>query len=382
VYAVWELTLRCDLSCRHCGSRAGRARPHELSTAQALDLVRELAALGVREVTVIGGEAYLRDDWLVILASIRDAGMLCAMTTGGRGMSEERATSAAAAGLVAASVSLDGLEETHDRLRGVRGSFRAALAAADALERAGVQVSCNSQINRANMGELPALLDLLVERRFLSWQLALTVPMGRAADAPGVLLQPHDLASLFPVLAALAERAEAAGIRFTPANNVGYFGPYEALLRRAMPVDHTTACGAGCGTIGIEADGTIKGCPSLPTDGWAGGRVTDDPLESIWERAEPVRRLRDEAGATLWGFCATCYYAKVCRGGCTWTADAVLGRPGNNPYCHHRVLELAKRGLRERIRQVEEAPGLPFDRGRFELIVEPLPGPTGVDAGE
>ena len=68
IYAVWEVTLKCDLACRHCGSRAGRTRPDELSTEECLDLVRQMAALGVLEVTVIGGEAYLRDDWLEIVA--------------------------------------------------------------------------------------------------------------------------------------------------------------------------------------------------------------------------------------------------------------------------------------------------------------------------
>src|SRR6188474_861009 len=53
VYAVWETTLRCDLACRHCGSRAGRSRPDELTTEEALDLVRQMAELGVKEVTII-----------------------------------------------------------------------------------------------------------------------------------------------------------------------------------------------------------------------------------------------------------------------------------------------------------------------------------------
>src|SRR5215207_8579766 len=52
IYAVWEITLACDLACRHCGSRAGRARPDELTTAEALDLVDQLAVLGVKEVTL------------------------------------------------------------------------------------------------------------------------------------------------------------------------------------------------------------------------------------------------------------------------------------------------------------------------------------------
>jgi MoaA/NifB/PqqE/SkfB family radical SAM enzyme len=90
IYAVWEITLRCDLACRHCGSRAGRARPDELTTEEALDLVAQMAEMGVREITVIGGEAYLRDDWTRIVAAIVDAGMECGMTTGGRGIARER----------------------------------------------------------------------------------------------------------------------------------------------------------------------------------------------------------------------------------------------------------------------------------------------------
>src|SRR5262249_54839548 len=61
-YAVWEITLACNLRCVHCGSRAGKARPNELTTAEALDLVEQLADLGVAEVSLIGGEAFLRPD--------------------------------------------------------------------------------------------------------------------------------------------------------------------------------------------------------------------------------------------------------------------------------------------------------------------------------
>ena len=67
VHVVWEITLACDLKCQHCGSRAGRRRPDELTTAECLDLVAQLARLGTREVTLIGGEAYLRRDWVEIV---------------------------------------------------------------------------------------------------------------------------------------------------------------------------------------------------------------------------------------------------------------------------------------------------------------------------
>ena len=108
IHAIWETTLKCDLACRHCGSRAGRERPDELTTAESLDLVAQMAALGVLEVSLIGGEAYLRADWLEIVAAIRAAGMQCTMVTGGRGLTAERARAAAAAGLQSVSVSIDG----------------------------------------------------------------------------------------------------------------------------------------------------------------------------------------------------------------------------------------------------------------------------------
>ncbi len=86
-HVVWELTLACDLACGHCGSRAGAAREGELDTREALAVVDQLAEMGAREVSLIGGEAYLRDDWDVIARAIADHGMLCSMVTGGRGLS-------------------------------------------------------------------------------------------------------------------------------------------------------------------------------------------------------------------------------------------------------------------------------------------------------
>jgi radical SAM protein with 4Fe4S-binding SPASM domain len=373
IYAVWEVTLRCDLACGHCGSRAGRARPDELTTAEALDLVRQMADLGVKEVTLIGGEAYLRDDWLEIVRAIRASGMTATMTTGGRGLTAERARAAAAAGLQSASVSLDGAEATHDRLRGVAGSHRAARAALDHLRAAGVPVSVNTQLNRLSLPELGDVLDAAIAAGAHAWQLQLTVAMGRGADAPELLLQPFELLELFPVLAALKRRADEAGVRIWAGNNVGYFGPYEHLLRGQSPGGHRGSCGAGCSTLGVEADGAIKGCPSLHTTPWTGGNVRDASLEQIWERSAALRYNRDRTVDDLWGYCRTCYYADECRGGCNWTAFSLFGRAGNNPLCHHRALEQRKLGLRERLVQVTAAPGAPFDHGLFEIVLEADP---------
>lgn len=373
IYAVWEVTLQCDLACRHCGSRAGHARPDELSTAECLDLVRQMAELGVLEVTLIGGEAYLREDWLEIVAAIRAHGMACSMTTGGRGLTAERAASAKAAGLMGVSVSIDGSEQTHDRLRGVKGSYRSALLAMKHASAVGLPFSTNTQVNRLSVHELPDVLEQMIELGSHSWQLQMTVAMGRAVDEPEVLLQPYDLLTVFPLLDRLKSRCDEVGIKLWPGNNLGYFGPYEHRLRGSLPRGHGGSCGAGKSTLGIEADGSIKGCPSLPSEAWVGGNVRDSSLRDIWQRATPLRYTRDRGTADLWGYCGECYYADVCRAGCTWTGFVLFGKPGNNPYCHHRALERQSAGLRERVVRVAPAPNLPFDHGTFELILEPLP---------
>lgn len=372
VHAVWELTLACDLACGHCGSRAGRARPDELTRDEALDLTRQLAELGVREVTLIGGEAYLYPHWTDVARAVRAHGMSCAMVTGGHRFDRARAQAAYDAGVQSLSVSIDGDEQAHDALRGVPGSYRAALHALEAARAAGLSVALNTQINRLNLHCLMHVCDLLFAYECHGIQLILTVPAGRAADRPALLLQPYDLLALFPQLAAMQQRCAEGGIKFLPGNNLGYFGPFEQQLRGALRCPSQASCAAGRLVIGIEANGDIKGCPSLPTEGWVGGNVRDHSLQAIWERAAALRFTRDRDGSELWGYCAECYYADECKAGCTWTATSVFTKPGNNPYCHHRALEFASRGLRERLVLSEPAPGDAFDYGAWEILVESL----------
>ncbi|MDB4994724.1 MAG: heme biosynthesis protein [Myxococcaceae bacterium] len=373
-HVVWELTLKCDLACGHCGSRAGRTRTRELDTSECLDVVAQLADMGAREVSLIGGEAYLRDDWDTIAAAIVDRGMRCTMVTGGRGFTPERASRAAGAGVWSVSVSIDGLREAHDRQRNLAGSFDAAVAAITNLRAAGVLVSANSQINRLSAPDLDGMLDLFLAHRLHGWQVAMTVPMGRAADRPEWLLQPYELLELFPRLEALSVRGRTGGLVLYPGNNVGYFGPHERTLRGSLEEDglrHWEGCNAGVTTLGIEADGTIKGCPSLPTTAYAGGNVRDRSVRAIWETTHELGFARDDRADELWGFCKGCYYAPTCKAGCSWTAHVFFGRRGNNPYCHHRALEHEHAGLRERLVRVQAPPGAPFDHGRFDIVVEP-----------
>jgi radical SAM protein with 4Fe4S-binding SPASM domain len=372
VYVVWEITLACNLKCLHCGSRAGHRRAEELTTAESVDVVRQLAELGTREISIIGGEAFVRKDWLTLVRAIREHGIDCTMQTGAYKLSAAMLRAAADAGLQGIGISIDGLEPLHDRLRGVHGSYAEALRAMNDCRRLGLTTSVNTQITATVMPELPALMDVIIEAGAKYWQVQLTVAMGNAVDHDEILLQPYDLAVLMPLLAELHRRGGERDLVLLPGNNVGYFGPYDALWR-GPERGHYPGCPAGQNVIGLEADGTLKGCPSLATERYGAGSVRDTPIAELWASHPALQFNRERGTSELWGHCADCYYAEVCRGGCTWTADSLFGRRGNNPYCHYRVLKLAKRGLRERVVKVEAAPQSPFATGLFQLIEEPIP---------
>jgi radical SAM protein with 4Fe4S-binding SPASM domain len=327
-------------------------------------------------VVLIGGEAYLHPGFLDVIAALKAAGVRPVMTTGGRGVTRELAESMARAGLAAASVSVDGLERTHDAMRATRGSHAAAIAALAHLRAAGIAVAANTNVNRWNEAELEALYEDLRAAGIQSWQVQLTAPLGRAADRAAMILQPYDLLRVVPRIAALKQRAFADGILLMPGNNLGYFGPEEALLRSTRPGgrDHFQGCQAGRYVAGVESDGAVKGCPSLQRE-YIGGRVRERSLRAIWETAPELAFARghdDAPTGHLWGYCASCDFKSACKGGCTFTAHAFFGRPGNNPYCHFRARDFARRGLRERLVLVAPAPGEPFDCARFDVVVEQL----------
>jgi radical SAM protein with 4Fe4S-binding SPASM domain len=328
-------------------------------------------------VVLIGGEAYLHDGFIEITRALAKAGVRPTITSGGRGITPELAREMKDAGMERVSISIDGLAPTHDRMRALKGSFDLATSALANSRAAGMAITANTNINRLNMGDLEGLYEHLKGQGIIAWQVQITTPLGRAADRTDMLLQPFDLLSLVPRIAALKTRAFADGIVIMPGNNLGYFGPEEALLRSPAPgmTDHFSGCQAGRFVLGIESDGAVKGCPSLQTASYVGGNLKRSSLHAIWDGSPELAFTRERTKQDLWGFCRTCAFAEPCLGGCSFTAHAVLGRPGNNPYCHFRARTHAKQGKRERLVPTAAAPGTPFDNGLFEIVIEDLDAP-------
>ena len=380
-YVVWELTLACDQPCTHCGSRAGDARADELSTDAALEVVAQLAAAGAREVVLIGGEAYLHPGFLEIVAALARAGIRPTMTTGGRGVTPTLAASMTAAGLLhRVGQHRRARADARSDARLPRAASRRRRRRSRHLRAAGVRHGVEHQHQPAQRrrprGRSTTTSRALGHLVVAGADHRAARPRGRPAR---LLLQPWDLLDVVPRVAALKVKARGAGILLMPGNNLGYFGPEEAhapLAGARAASDHWQGCQAGRFVMGIESDGAVKGCPSLQTSPL---RRRQHPASrrsrDIWDHAPELAFARRRTVDDLWGFCRTCTFAATCMGGCTFTAHAVFGRPGNNPYCHYRARTLARAGRRERLVPKTAAPGAPFDNGTFDLVEEPLDAP-------
>ncbi|MGH8652031.1 MAG: transposase [Gammaproteobacteria bacterium] len=242
-----------------------------------------------------------------IIKAITDAGMMCTMQTGARHFTTKRIREAVEAGVQAVGVSVDGLRDLHDRLRSVPGSFDSAFNVLRKLREHGVVTSVNTQITSLVVPQLRQLMELFIDAGAKNWQVQLTVAMGRAADNPALLLQPFRMLELMPLLARLYQDAAPRGLLVQPGNNVGYFGPYESILRASGDeLYHWNGCTAGRNAIGIESDGSIKGCPSLPMSPYVGGNIRDMTREDIWDLTPELSFAHSKMQNELWGYCRTC----------------------------------------------------------------------------
>ncbi len=339
---VWELTLKCNLNCRHCGSRAGKARDDELTTPEALDLVEQIADLGCKTLTLGGGEPLLRKDWSVIATALIDRGVKTNMVTNGRTWTKDTTKVAKRLGLESVAFSLDGLETTHTYVRRVKGHWEHLIECIDDCRDNDFTVSVITTVHRRNLDELDELAELLTAHGVDRWQLQLGNPMGFMADNRDLCIHPEDVLTVVPKIAQLCRKMKKP--RVYPGHNIGYYGdPEDDLRDTGGPIPFWIGCTAGCHVLGIESNGNVKGCLSLPSamnnvDAFVEGNIRERPLREIWRDRQSFAYNRQFSLEQLSGFCKTCEYAEICRGGCSWTAFAYTGSRYENRYCYWRQL--------------------------------------------
>ena len=219
---AWELTLACNLRCKHCGSAAGFPRRNELNLAEALALCDQLPALLVQEVDFTGGEPLVRPDWPLIASRLVNLGIRTQIITNALALTHDVIAQVRDAGIVSMGFSLDGLEATHDSIRGCAGLFRKVLTGITQAQEAGLRVAVLTTVNRRNLVELPAMLTVLRGIGVNHWQLQPIFPLGRARGCVELELTAEEYIQLGAFLRTWAPVADRAGFRIDLADSLGY----------------------------------------------------------------------------------------------------------------------------------------------------------------
>jgi len=163
---VWNMGRRCNLKCVHCYAQSKDIEyKDELTTAQGKELIDDLAQFGAPVILFSGGEPTMRKDLPELAMYARSKGMRAVISTNGTLIDKKMAKVLKDIGLSYVGVSLDGMRETNDKFRGVKGAFYAALNGMRNCLAEGVKVGLRFTINKKNVNDIPAIFDLLEKEK-------------------------------------------------------------------------------------------------------------------------------------------------------------------------------------------------------------------------
>jgi radical SAM enzyme (rSAM/lipoprotein system) len=303
-YLFWECTSRCNLNCLHCGSDCSKN-----SSTPDMPLTDFLYALDTinpksEDFTVVltGGEPLLRNDIELCGREIRKHGARWGLVTNGYLFDRQKFISLLNAGLGALTVSLDGLEKTHNWLRNNKYSFLkvdTAISLASSSSRLNFDVvTC---VNGRNIHELSSIYDYLAGKGIKAWRLFTIVPIGRAKNNPELLLTDFQFRELLGFIS-LKRKLKSIDIKF---GCEGYVGPYELKVR-----DSFFFCRAGINIGSILIDGSISACPNIDRT-FSQGNIYKDNFYELWKSR--FQLFRDRSW-TKTGKCESCSDYSFCQG--------------------------------------------------------------------
>lgn len=322
----WECTLRCNISCRHCGSDCRViANQPDMPVEDFLKVIDGITPhVNPNKVLIIftGGEALVRKDLENCGLELYQRGFPWGIVTNGLFLTRERLDSLLASGLHTITVSLDGFAEAHNWLRGHPKSYEKALSAVKMLvEEKDITWDIVTCVNRKNIHDLPDFKRFLIENGVKNWRIFTIFPVGRAAQYPEFQLSDEE----FTYVLNFIRDTRKEGLIHLSYGCEGFLGNYENEVR-----DHFYQCNAGINTASVLADGSISGCPSIRANFHQGNIYKDDMMD-VWNNRFEVFRNRQWAKK---GMCADCNLFRYCEGNGMHLHDG----NGDLLFCHyHRI---------------------------------------------
>lgn len=330
-YIFFELTHKCNLACVHCGSDCQKNNSiPDLPQEKVLEVLKEIkGSFNSHKVMVVlsGGEPTIYPEVFELGKKIIDLEFPWGMVTNGFSWSKDMVKKAKAARMHSVTISFDGLEESHNWLRGDIKSFRKAenavrMLLADPFYKAMDIITC---VNKRNIDELDELYDYVKKMGVKKWRFFTISPIGRAPKVPDLFLNPEQFHRLMQKILEFKKRREIQ----VDYSESGYLGAqFEHKVR-----NHDFFCRAGVNVSGIMVNGDILACPNIDRK-FVQGNIYKDSFMDVWENRYKEFRNRNWMKK---GQCGDCSEWRQCQGG-----GIHLWSPGekDTKLCHYNCFDL------------------------------------------
>jgi radical SAM protein with 4Fe4S-binding SPASM domain len=304
-----------------------------MSAEECFRVADDLIELGCHHLTLIGGEIFLYRGWEEVARRLANGGVKVNIITNALLMGEEDIARIKYAKLTNVGISLDGMEGSHNRIRGSKASFKKVLAAFEALRAADMPIAVVTSLLAFNVADLEEMYDLLASYGVDAWQLQIVTGMGNIAGKHEYLLDPEKVGQITKFI---FEKGRRGSPRVYAGDDLGYFDDYEIYIRsRPGTISAWNGCQAGMRVVGIDSVGNVKGCESLYADRFIEGNLRQTSLKEIWTREGNFAYNRNFDVSMLGGACALCDKGSICRGGCRGSSYFSSGSCFESRYCSY-----------------------------------------------
>jgi len=302
-----RITQGCNLHCLHCYASGGTKEKNELNYSEVLELLKGLKKLGVIRIFFTGGEPFLRKDFIDILKSADKLGFSIYLSTNGTLLTEANIRQLKSIKIKRFQVSIDGVRETHDVLRGMTGAFDLAIKNIKLIRKLmpKLPMTVAMTLTRQNQSDVQKLRKVVEDLKIDDFAIIPMITIGRGKDK-NVDISSSEKLKIFQNETRRKSNETKLSILCSPG-----------------VIPNNGSVGFGCGFVctfpnilGIAANGDV-----YPCDGLIGvpklflGNIRQGKLEHIWQ-SQTMKKLRSIETDKFGGVCKNCRYLDSCAGGC------------------------------------------------------------------
>ncbi len=312
--AQWDINNECNLNCKHC--RVSEKNDNEkLSLKEAKSLLAECWYNGITMLNLSGGEPFLRDDIFEILDYAEKFEDIV-ITTNGTLLNEEKCKKLSTYKNIKLSISLDGLEETHDKFRRKKGAFKKVIDILPVLNKNNIKYAIKYTLSKETAKDAIELLNLVAKMGAKEFNVRRVIVAGNANK--DMVLSNDEYKN---IIRELIRNCRKLNVKFRTGDPllIPIFSEIWGIDIKNDDLSKIYAgCQAGDEIIYIDYKGNVGACSYIPK---FADNIKDKPLDEILKNNKLFIDLREYKNK-LEGKCNKCTYKMIC-GGCRASALAL-----------------------------------------------------------